>query len=82
MAKWEYRLVYIAPNKEGRLIIADTIQQEGPSIGTNANDYLQYLGQQEWEVASSFPLPVSVSTDVGWRQVSSNLAILFKRQVP
>ena len=85
MNLWEYRIVVLSPTGDGRIIgtggmlynwvVAYTAQVDAGAIKTDANSYLEFLGQGGWELVSSDGL--SVFTSAG--AAAPGLTLTFRR---
>jgi hypothetical protein len=87
MAGWEYRLVVLKPEGDGRMLgtggilynwaVAYTVQVDSAAIKTDANSYIEFLAKSGWELMSTHPVPVV--TAVG--ATPPALALMFRRSV-
>jgi hypothetical protein len=85
MNQWEYRVVVLSPAGDGRMlgtggmlynwVVAYTAQVDAGAIKTDANSYLEFLGQGGWELVSSDP--VSVYSTAG--AAAPGLTMTFRR---
>jgi hypothetical protein len=85
MNQWEYRVVVLSPAGDGRIlgtggmlynwVVTYTAQVDAGAVKTDANSYLEFLGQSGWELVSSDG--VSIFTSAG--TAAPGLTLTFRR---
>ena len=81
--RWEYRFVTLASSAKNKdrwqWVVSYTAQSEENAVFTDANDYLNWLGSQGFELVTCGPQVVSTG-NVGTSY--SPMCLVFKRPQP